>query len=108
MKPSQKRTTILKLIVHGIELHATFEERENKQKNAKFSLIFLKVIFLFPQKCISDAILWGKKITLNYAMFININGSCHCLQIKTFMSDVSSVCCSILSKMVCTFLDDFL
>ena len=30
------RTTTLKLIVYGIELHATFEERENKQKNAKF------------------------------------------------------------------------
>ena len=38
MKLSLSRTTILKLIVHGIELHAhaTFEERENKQKNAKF------------------------------------------------------------------------
>ena len=33
MKPSLNRTTIL--IVHGIELHAAFEERENKQKNAK-------------------------------------------------------------------------
>ena len=30
------RTTIYKFIVHGIELHAAFEERENKQKNAKF------------------------------------------------------------------------
>ena len=54
---SQNRTTIFKLIVHGIELHAAFEERENKQKNAKFNLIFFRVIFLFPQKCISDAIL---------------------------------------------------
>ena len=36
MNPSQNRTTIFKLIVHGIELHAVFEERENKQKNAKF------------------------------------------------------------------------
>ena len=36
MKTSQNRTTILKLIVHGIELHAAFEGRENKQKNAKF------------------------------------------------------------------------
>ena len=35
MKPSLNRTTIFKLIVHKIELHAAFEERENKQKNAK-------------------------------------------------------------------------
>ena len=50
----------------------------------------------------------GKRtITLNYAMFININGSCQCLLIKTFMSDFSSVYCSILSEMVCTFFDDF-
>ena len=40
MNPSNIRTTIFKLIVHGIELHAAFEERENKQKNAKFKLIF--------------------------------------------------------------------
>ena len=53
--------TIFKLIVYGIELHAAFEERENKQKNAKFSLKFFRVIFLFPQKCISDATLWEKK-----------------------------------------------
>ena len=36
MKPSVNRTTIFTLIVHGIELHAAFEERENKQKNANF------------------------------------------------------------------------
>ena len=36
VKPSLNRTTIFKLIVHGIELHAAFEERENKQKNSKF------------------------------------------------------------------------
>ena len=36
MKPSQSRTTIFKLIVHGIELHEAFTERENKQQNAKF------------------------------------------------------------------------
>ena len=29
MKPSLNRTTIFKLIVHGIELHAAFEKREN-------------------------------------------------------------------------------
>ena len=31
MNPSQNRTTIFKLIEHEIELHAAFEERENKQ-----------------------------------------------------------------------------
>ena len=36
MKPSLSRTTILKLIVHGIELRTVFEERENKQKNSQF------------------------------------------------------------------------
>ena len=35
MKPFLNRTTIFKLIVHGIGLHAAFEKRENKQKNAK-------------------------------------------------------------------------
>ena len=38
MKPSLNRTTIFKLIVHGTELHAAFEDRENKEKNAKFNL----------------------------------------------------------------------
>ena len=38
MKPSLNRTTIFKLIVHGIELHAAFKERENKQTNAKLLL----------------------------------------------------------------------
>ena len=110
MKPSLNRTTILKLIVHGIELNADFEERENKQKNAKFLFTKLELSFFSHKKCIINAILLEKnsKITLNYAMFININGSCQCLQIKTFMSDFSSVDCSIFSKMVCTFLDDFL
>ena len=36
MKPSLNRTTIFILIAYGIELHAAFEERENKQKNFKF------------------------------------------------------------------------
>ena len=49
MKQSQNRTTIFKLIVHGIELHAAFEERENKQKNDKFELNLYRVIFLFPK-----------------------------------------------------------
>ena len=96
MKPSQNRTTIFKLIVHGIELHVAFEERDIKKKNAKFSL---KSVMQFYEK---------RKITQNYTLFININGSCQCLKIKTYMSDFSSVYCSILSKMVCIFLDDFL
>ena len=32
MKPSLNRTTIFKLIVHGIELHAAFKKKESKQK----------------------------------------------------------------------------
>ena len=36
MNPSENRTTIFKLIVNGIELRAAFEERKNKQKNARF------------------------------------------------------------------------
>ena len=35
VKPSLNRTTIFKLIVHEIELHAACEKGENKQKNAK-------------------------------------------------------------------------
>ena len=50
----------------------------------------LRVIFLFPQK-----------------RFISINVSWQCLKMKTLMSDFSSVYCSILSKMVCTFLMTF-
>ena len=93
--------------MHEIELQAAFEERENKQKNAKFQFKNLELSF-FSQKIASVIQFCGKrKITLTYAMFININGSWQCLQIKTFMSDFSSVNCSILSKMVCTFLDDF-
>ena len=61
MEPSVNRTTTFILMVHGIELHAAFEERENKQKNAYFSLNFFRVIFLFPQKCISNSILLKKK-----------------------------------------------
>ena len=36
MKPSVNRTTTLTLMVHGIEPHAAFEERDYKQKDAKF------------------------------------------------------------------------
>ena len=32
-KPSLNRTTIFKLVAHGIELRAAFGERENKQNN---------------------------------------------------------------------------
>ena len=53
MKPSLNRTTVFKLIVHGIELPATFEERENKHKNLSFPTN--------PQNCITNAILWEKK-----------------------------------------------
>ena len=49
--------------MHGIELHAALQERENKQKNAKFKLKKIRVIFLFSQNCVSNAILWEKKDT---------------------------------------------
>ena len=32
---SLNKTTFFKLIVHEIELHATFKEKENKENNAK-------------------------------------------------------------------------
>ena len=56
MKPSLNRTTIFKLILHGIELHTEFKERDNKEKNAKFKF----------KNCICNAILWEKKIIINY------------------------------------------
>ena len=87
MKSSFNRTTIFKLIVHRIELHVAFEERGNKQKKAKFSFKNLELSF-FSHKIVLVMQFCGKrKITLNYAIFININGSWQCLQIKTFMSD---------------------
>ena len=55
------RTTIFKLIVHSIEQHAAFEERKIKQTNAKSWFKKLRVIFLFQQNWISNAILWEKK-----------------------------------------------
>ena len=45
MKPSLNRTTIFILILHGMELYVSFEERENKQKNAKFQLNNLELSF---------------------------------------------------------------
>ena len=108
MKPSVNRTTTFTLMVHGIELRAAFEERENKQKYANFKLIFLELSFFSHKNALVMHFCGKRKINLNYAMFININGSCQCLQINTFMIDFSSVYCSILSKIVCTFLDDFL
>ena len=106
MKPSQNRTTIFKLIVHVIELHAAFDERENKKRTLNFNLNFLELSFFSHKNALVMQFYGKRKITLNYAMFINC--SCKCLQIKTFMNDFSSVYCSILSRMVCTFLDDFL
>ena len=61
MKPSLNKAIIFKLIVHGIKLHTAFEERKNKQKNAKFYFKKNWVIFLFLQNCISNTILWEKK-----------------------------------------------
>ena len=84
MKPSLNRTTIFKLIVHGIELHAAFEKRKNKQKNAKLYLKKLELSY-FSHKVALLMQFYGKgKITLIYSMFINIKGSCQCLQIKNF------------------------
>ena len=76
MKPSLNRTTIFKLIVRRIKLHAAFEEREYKQKNAKV-LIKKNLEFSFFSYKSALVMQLGekRKITLNYAMFININGS---------------------------------
>ena len=60
MKRSLNRTTIFKLIVHGIELHAAFEESENKQKNAKLQLKRLELSFVSHKIAFSNAILWEK------------------------------------------------
>ena len=60
MKPSLNRTTIFKLIVHGIELHAAFDERENKQKNAKLYFKKLELSFVSHKITFSNAILWEK------------------------------------------------
>ena len=51
MKKSLSRTTIINLIVHGIEPHTKFEERENKQKNKRVMQFYGK-----------------RKITLNYVI----------------------------------------
>ena len=70
-----KQNNLFKLIVHRIELHAAFEERENKQKNANFFIIFLELSF-FSHKNASVMQFYGqRKITLNFAMFIIINRS---------------------------------
>ena len=60
MKLSLNRTTIFKLIVHGIELHAAFEGRENKQKNAKLQFKKLELSFVSHKIAFSNAILWEK------------------------------------------------
>ena len=91
MKRSLNRTTIFKLIVHEIELYAAFEERENKQKNVKLLFKNLELSF-FSNKIVLVMKFCGKrKITLNYTMFININGLWQCLHINHFMSDCSSL-----------------
>ena len=56
VKPYLMRMTIFKLIVHGIELRAAFEERENKLKNAKFLMQKLRVLFLCSQNCIMQCL----------------------------------------------------
>ena len=61
MKSSLNRATIFKLIVHGIELHAAFEERENKQKNAKLLLKKLELSFVSHKIAFSNAIFYGKR-----------------------------------------------
>ena len=52
------------------------------------------VIFLFSQKCITQCFKQKCIVTM--------------FTCKDFMSDFNCVYCSILSKMVCTFFDDFL
>ena len=60
MQSSLNRTTIFKFIVHGIELHAAFEERENKQKNAELLLKILELSFVSHKIAFSNSILWEK------------------------------------------------
>ena len=78
------------------------KEKINK-RTLTFNQFFLELSFFSHKNALVMQFCGKRKTTLNYAMFININGSCQCLQIMTFMSDFSSVYCSILSKMVCTF-----
>ena len=70
MKPSFNRATIFKLIVHEIELHTAFEERENKQKNAKFYLKNFELSFFSHKIALVMQFCGKRKITLNYAMFV--------------------------------------
>ena len=108
MKPSLNRTTISKLIVHGIELHAAFEKKESKQKNAKLYFKKIELSFFSHKIAFTNAILWEKKDNSNLLNVYKHKGLVPMLQIKTFMGDFSSVYCSILSKMARTFLNDFL
>ena len=78
------------------------KEKINK-RTLTFNKFFLVLSFFSHKNALVMQFSGKRKITLNYAMFININGSCQCIQIKTFMSYFSSVYRSILSKMVCTF-----
>ena len=61
MKPSLNRATIFKLVVHEIELHTAFGERENKQKNAKLYLNNFELSFFSHKIAFSNANLWVKK-----------------------------------------------
>ena len=60
MKTSLNRTTIFKLIVHGIELYAAFEKRENKQKNAKLWLKKLELSFFSHKFALVMQFCWEK------------------------------------------------
>ena len=62
----------------------SFEERENKQKNAKFWLKNLELSFFSDKIAVVMHFCQKRNITLNYAMFININGPWQCLQVKTY------------------------
>ena len=52
-------------MVHGIELHAAFEERENKQKNANFYLNCFKLSFFSHKNALVMQFCVKRKITLN-------------------------------------------
>ena len=60
MKPSLNRTTIFKLIVHGIELHAAFEKRENKQNERYIVVKKLKLSFFSHKIALVMQFCWEK------------------------------------------------
>ena len=83
-------------------------KKEKINKRTLTFNFFLELSFFSHKIALVMQFCGKRKITQTYAMFINIYGSCQRLQIQTFMSDLSSVYCSILSKIVFTFLDDIL